>query len=430
MKILIAEFLQETNTFSPLTCGIDMFEATQYIEGSDIFEDIVGKRTELNGFVDVLNDNEVQVIPSVFASSISGGPVEISVYEMVSSRIISDIEKYKPDGILLAMHGAMVLTDDEDATGRLLSEVREKAGKDTTVGVTLDFHANITKRMIENADIIIGYHTYPHIDLYETGKKAAKLVVMTLNGQINPAMSASKVPAILPAEACMTDKYPARHIMDSLRETEESVLSASVFLMQPWLDLKDIGCASIVITDNDPAKADDLATELADKIWELRHEFKVDLVLLASAFLIAAEKKTHRPVIFADSADSPSAGSPGDSSTIIKYIADNAIDLKVLINVVDAQTAKQARQIGVGNEGKFRVGAKLGTKFYSPVDITAQVLYCAEHEFRFKGPMYTGKRFDMGLTAVLKVKNTYIVVMENSVDNCDPELYRSLGFQP
>ena len=428
MKILIAEFLQETNTFSPITCGIEMFKANQYIEGSDIFSDIADKKTELNGFIDVLHDNEAQVIPSVFASSISGGPVEMSVYDMVAARIIADIEKYKPDGILLAMHGAMVLTEDEDATGRLLSEVRKAVGEDTVIGVTLDLHANITKRMIENADIMIGYHTYPHIDLYETGKKAAKLVVMTLNGQINPVMSASKVPAILPAEACMTDKYPARNIMDSLRKTEEKVLSASVFLMQPWLDLKDIGCTCVVITDKDPNKAEELAAELADKIWEMRHEFKVDLVLLESAFLIAAEKKTHRPVIFADSADSPSAGSPGDSSAIIKYIVDNDIDMKVLINVVDAKTAKKARQTGVGNESTFRVGAKLGTKFYEPIEIKAQVLFCAENEFRFKGPMYTGKRFDMGLTAVLKVKNTHIVVMENSVDNCDPELYRSLGF--
>ena len=428
MKILIAEFLQETNTFSPITCGIEMFKANQYIEGSDIFSDIAGKQTELNGFIDVLNDNEAQIIPSIFASSISGGPVEMSVYETVTSRIIADIERYKPEGILLAMHGAMVLTDDDDATGRLLSDVRKTAGKDTVIGVTLDLHANITKRMIENAEIMIGYHTYPHVDLYETGKKTAKLVIMTLNGQVNPVMSASKVPAILPAEACMTDNYPARYIMNSMRETEEKTLSASVFLMQPWLDLKDIGCTCVVITDNDPNKADELAAELADKIWELRHEFKVDLVLLESAFLIAAEKKTQHPVIFADSADSPSAGSPGDSSAIIKYIVENDIDMKVLVNVVDAETAKQARQIGVGNEGKFRVGAKLGTKFYSPVDITAQVLYCAEHEFRFKGPMYTGKRFDIGMTAVLKVKNTYIVVMENSADNCDPELYRSLGF--
>lgn len=428
MKILIAEFLQETNTFSPITCGIDMFKATRYIDGPDIFGDIAGKQTELNGFIDVLHDNEAQIIPSVFASSISGGPVEMSVYETVASRIIADIEKYKPDGILLAMHGAMVLTDDEDATGRLLSEVRKEACKDTVIGVTLDFHANITKRMIENADIMIGYHTYPHVDLYETGKKAAKLVVMTLNGQINPVMSASKVPAILPAEACMTEKYPAKHIMDSLYETEEEVLSASVFLMQPWLDLKDIGCACVVITDNEPAKADEFATELADKIWELRHEFKVDLVLLESAFMIAAEKKTQHPVIFADSADSPSAGSPGDSSAIIKYIVENDIDMKVLINVVDAQTAQRARRIGVGNKGKFSVGAKLGRKFYEPADINAQVVSCAEHEFRFKGPMYTGKRFDIGLTAVLKVKNTHIVVMENSADNCDPELYRSLDF--
>jgi microcystin degradation protein MlrC len=368
------------------------------------------------------------VIPSIFASSISGGQVEMNVYERVQSKILEDIEKKKPHGILLAMHGAMVLTDDEDATGRLLKELRTAVGKDVKIGVTLDFHANITKRMVENADIIIGYHTYPHIDLYETGRNVANLVVMTLNGQISPKMSASKVPVILPAEACMTDKYPAVQIMDSLHSIEEKAISASVFLMQPWLNLKDIGCTSIVITNNEPAKADRLSKDLANKVWDLRREFKVDLFALEEAFIIAASKKTQQPIIFADSADSPSAGSPGDSNAIIKYIVENDIDMKVLINVVDAQTAHLAYKEGVGYTGKFSIGAKLDTKLFCPVNITAEVLFVGEHEFEFKGPMYTGKRFKMGITAVLKTKNTYIIVMENSVDNCDPELYRSLGF--
>jgi microcystin degradation protein MlrC len=432
MRIIIAEFLQETNTFSPVTCGMEMFEKNTLVTGENIYKNIEGRLIELTGFLDALNKYSVDIIPSISANSISGGRVESDVFDYVFSKVIEDFKANTPiDGIVLAMHGAMVSTEYEDATGEFLRKLRQKVGERVIIGCTLDFHANITVKMIESADIIVGYHSYPHMDLYDVGYKAADLVVKTINKEIRPVMVFSKAPMILPAEACMTELNPAKKIMIKVYEMEsrKEILSVSAFIMQPWLNVNDVGCSFIVIADNNEEIAEKFAKEAVRLMWSLKKDFKVDLLPLKKAFQKAYKNKMGKPVIFADSADSPSAGSPGDGNAILREILESKISLKVLLNVVDYETALIAEKIGVGNEGDFKIGAKIYRRNAKPVELKGTVVFTGDWEYRFKGPMYTGKICVMGKTAVIKALSSYIVVMENPVDNCDPELYRSLGFK-
>jgi microcystin degradation protein MlrC len=430
MRIIIAEFLQETNSFSPVTCGLDSFKKNRLALGTDIYEAVLGKRTELNGFIDTLQAADAEIIPAVSANTVSSGPVEKAAFDYVLKTIKKAHALHGPaDGILLALHGAMLTPEEEDATGSFLAAIRELVGKRTVIACTFDFHANVTRKMVQQADILVGYNTYPHVDLYETGCKAAALLLKTVKGEINPTTGLCRLPMILPAEACMTSCFPTKAIMDMVGDVgrKKGVVSASVFIMQPWLNVSDVGCSTVVITNGDSELAKKCANVIADKMWELKEKFSVDIMPLDVAFQLAAQKKTEKPVVFADSADSPSAGATGDSNAVLRYMLENKIDMPVLMNIVDSETAFKAKEIGQGNTGSFEIGGKLDTNHFQPVAASAEIMFVGEWQFSFKGPMYTGKRCPMGQTAILKIENSVVVVMENPVDNSDPEVYRSLG---
>ena len=78
--------------------------------------------------------------------------------------------------MILALHGAMAAEGYDDATGDVLRAVREIIGRDVPLVATLDLHANITRLMAESANALVGYLTFPHIDLYETGERGMHLL--------------------------------------------------------------------------------------------------------------------------------------------------------------------------------------------------------------------------------------------------------------
>ncbi|HHU78894.1 MAG TPA: M81 family metallopeptidase [Clostridiales bacterium] len=433
MRFLLAQFQQESNSFSPVSGTMSMFENNCLMTGEEILPYFAGTRTEMGGFIKALREINAEIIPSVAASSVSCGPVNDQVCEYVLSRIAEDIDRAgSVDCLLLCLHGAMLLESQWDGTGWFLERLRQGLKPGTLIACTLDFHANLTEKTLRNSDILVGYKTYPHIDLVETGYKAARIAVRTLRGECKPVMKMHKLPMILNSEASQTDSYPMNVMIKHANEVEEreDVISASVFQVQPWLNVKDTGCSCLVITDDSEDKAEDYSSELAGHFWELRHEFRFELTPVSYAIQKAIENKNSFPVIFADSADGTGSGSPGDSTAILSELLAGNRMLKTYLSVVDPETVVAAIETGIGNTGSFLIGGKIDRIHGKPVWVTGKVKTLSDGVFVLKGPQSTGKICDMGRTAVIQAGEIYIVVMENSVNNWDPALYRSLGLEP
>jgi len=377
-----------------------------------------------------LSDHEC--IPLLYgATSASGMPLRKTCYEQLKSEDLDLLQAAMPvDGVVMTMHGAMVAEHIDDATGDLIAAVRRIVGPGTHITVSLDLHANVTRLMAESADALIGYHTAPHIDQKDTGARAARVMQHLLDGG-NVAQALCKVPMIVAAENGQTTIGPYSEVMNQAIEIEahSGVLSASVFSVQPWMDLPEVGSSVIVVTDGDSERAQEEAERLSTALWNRRAEFEPDLTPYQVA-IDQALASNDGPHIFSDSSDAPSSGAPGDSTVLLKALLDRNVQDPVYLNIVDASAVRLAEETGVGQSAMVTVGASFTEQFYEPVTFQGTVQTLFDGRFRFKGPGFQGVTFDMGKTAVWVVGGIHLVTMERGVLQWDPELYRCVGLEP
>jgi len=211
-------------------------------------------------------------------------------------------------------------------------------------------------------------------------------------------------------------------------EKQPGVVSISVFPVQPWLDVEEMGSTMVVVTNNDPALAQRLADELGQMLWERRQQFKVPLYSLADAIERALQREG--PVILSYASDNISGGSPGDSTLALQALVERKIEGRTLATLVDSQAVAQAIEAGVGQKVTLEVGAKIDQVYSQPVPVTGIVRLISDGQFTYKGPLYTGLKANMGRTVVLQSEGIFLVLSERAISTFDPELYRSVGLEP
>jgi microcystin degradation protein MlrC len=431
VKIVIGQIMQESHSFTTIPCSWKQFEAGYIHRGDAIVTQMEAARVEVAGAIEVARQHQTAFVPLLACSAVSSGHILQSIFESLLNELLDRLRAELPvAGVFLALHGAMASEYDDDASGRVLEEVRKVVGQDVPIAATLDLHANVTRKMVDLADILIGYHTCPHIDLYETGAKAMELLLRTIEGQIKPTMALRRLPMLLPAEKSVTTDGPFREIINRAIQLENQAgfLSASVFYAQPWLDLPDVGASVIVIADDQPALAEHEAEQLAERFWQKRFECVVQLTPLDIA-VEQALNASEFPVIMADGADAPSGGASGDSTAILgKFLAAHT-DREILINITDPYAVETAIQAGVGAEVTLSVGA-WSTNLWSPLEVTGRVRLISDGLLRFKGPSYRGVEFHRGRTVVLQIGTIHLQIMEKAVYQYDPELYKTVGSDP
>jgi microcystin degradation protein MlrC len=268
------------------------------------------------------------------------------------------------------------------------------------------------------------------VDLYETGQRGLKLLLAAC-GEARPALALRRLPMVLPAENGRTTEGPYAEVMGAAIEgaRRPGVLDISVFSVQPWLDVEDVGCSVLVTTDDNAALADELADELAAMFWERRRRFEVELAPTATT-IHAALASERGPWVLADSADAPSSGAPGDSTAVLELLLTANPARPCLHNIVDAPAARALAQAGVGGEVRLTIGATSGTALYRPSEVAGRVRLLSDGTFVNRGLGFQGVTFERGLTGVLQIGQVSLVVMERPVIQWDPELYRSLGLEP
>ena len=364
MRVAIAELKQETNTFDPRPTTMADFDAWHHWRGADLVPGLRDTNTEIAGFLDVLDVLESADIESVSilaTFAMSGGKVVSTTFQALLDELIAGLREHGPfDGVLLALHGAMVSDGDDDPDGEIIAAVRAEIVSSTPLVVTMDLHANVTRRSVEHADAIVGFRTSPHIDLRETGQRGAEVMVRMLRDGVRPAMAMVKIPMVVPASTHMHHlPGPFQRLMHSAAAAEGgSLLSAGVFTVQPWLDIAEMGFATIAISDGDVTLAENVAVELADLAWAERDAFmETELVPIAEA--IERAGAIDGPVTLSDLADGTGAGSPGDATAVIAALLVAELRDPAFVCVRDPGAAEIAIAAGVGAEVALEVGGKL-----------------------------------------------------------------------
>lgn len=431
-KILTLQFRHETNAFCPAPADEQAFRNTRYIQGSAVFEDQKGVGNDLSAFLDLFAEREdVELIPTVALYACPSGPVTEDIFDFVAGEVAKAIDTHGPvDAVFMDVHGAMVAQNHPDGEGDLMALIRAKVGPEIPVVAPLDLHANITKQMIRHATVLLPYNAYPHVDVYDTGMAAAKLLDGTLQGEITPKMACRQIHFQLPLFP--TDD-PA--IQPLYRLTEEMMQRPGVLQVRfshgfyP-ADIEEVGMVAVAITDGDQALADTLAEELAlaiEKQIPLLRQNYMSLDEALDRALIPGEG----PVVIADPSDNPGAGGLNDTTHILRRILERGMTGAAIATIVDPESVKLCEKAGVGAEVELNIGGGSDPAYSGgPVQAKAKVLMITDGAYRNEGPMLKGMIYNHGKTAVLEIAGNKVLVSSLPKQVLDPQVFRKHGIDP
>lgn len=434
MKFLLGGFHEEVNSFAPGKTTLAHYQAMAAVFGED--EIVLAKNhrrqnvsTDMLGAAyHVLTEAGAEVIPGGFMSAQSGSIIEQSLLDDYIKRLTDTVKANLPlDGVVLVVHGAAQAENCEDPEGEIIETVRRLVGDKTVITVCCDLHACITEKMVTNANAICAYQQYPHIDMYETGLRAATLAVRMVRGEIKPYMAYVKIPMIVPASGYTTGTKPFSEIMEEGKRlmADGTLLDFSVFQMQPWLDVS-VGGSSAVVIAEDREKAAAVAKDFAARLYGMRHAFKSDLTDVDTIIKIAEQNKTEKPVVLNDFADSSNAGAAGDCAEVLAHIIANKSDVRALMYINDPALALRCREIGVGNPIKDQMGGWRSGELFPPVAFEGTVKALYDGKMSFRRGLFT----DFGPSAAILVRNTVVIVTTSHRCPGDTRLYRCYGYDP
>ncbi len=440
MKLVIAQMKHETNTFSPVPTPLSRFATGAALppEGAAAVAAYRGTGSAIAAFIDLAEAAGADYTVPVAASANPSGAVEDDAFEHVAGRIC-DAVAAGCDGVLLDLHGAMVTRSHEDGEGELLRRIRAIA-PDVPIGVALDMHANVYDAMGAGCTAIAGYHTYPHVDVYETGQRVGSAVLGLLAGKVKPTMAWGRKPMLPHVMRQGTDDLPNRAIQARCREIEAAgALCASVFVGFPNADIAFAGLSAVVVTDGDRGQAERWRDELLALAWEHRRGFVYTVEPLAESMaearaLADAKPAGSGPVVLLDHSDNCASGGTMDTMTVIGAMLDAGLENAAAFAVFDPAAVQQMIAAGVGQDVTLSLGGKLAMPSIglqgTPRTVEGRVRLICDGRYRNRGPMFGGELNDMGPTAVLDTGGLQIVVVSNHVEPHDLAAFTAVGIAP
>lgn len=428
MRIAVAEIAQETDSFSPMTAGIQDFETYGLFFGDEILERMPGVGP-LGGLLEVVAEQTepVELVPLVRAWAAAGGTITAETLEFLTRRLVEGLKAAPPPhAVFLALHGAAAAENEDDVEGHVLQAVREIVGDRIPIVCPLDHHANVTQRMVRHADLLVGHETQPH-DPPATGRKAARIMFGMLRGDIHPTIRWRKIPMITPQDQFLTAQGPMKEWFDLARamERRDGVIDVSPYPMQPWLDVAEGGWSVVVHTDRDEPLAQSIADEMAARAWQLRDQFWASQRVAPQAAVQAAVEAQRGLVILSDTGDSVYGGAPGDSTVILRELIAQQVPCVALVPIIDPEVLEAAIAADVGAEITVQLGGKVDNVFSRPVTVAARVAAVSKGLVANLGDRGV---CDLRRTALLEVGQIRIVVLDHrSFAINHPLLYMHLG---
>lgn len=427
LRILIAECKQEVSTFNP---HLSQYADFRIRRGQELLDYHRSVRNEIGGALNVFDKlADGEIAPTYSACFItSGGTLAAEAWQRIAGEFIESIRSAPPvDGAYFCMHGAMASQDELDPEGFLIAEARRVLGDDIPIVVSLDLHGILTDRMVDHSDAIVAYHTYPHVDFFETGERAARLLLKILNGA-RPVTAKVALPALVRGDELITATGLFGNSIRLAQQVESSPrgLSAGMFIGNPFTDVPALQTYSFAVTDNDLKLAEREAIRIAESFWPNRHRMKVPLASLdeMAAQVLQPRRGT---VGLVDAADATSSGASGDSNAILKKLIECGYRGRTLLPLVDAPAVQQAVTAGVGATIRTDVGGTLDRGRFQPLLVEGKVRHLSDGLFRSES---FGEVWDAGPSAILECDNYTLALSSRAVSLYDRSFFYSLGQDP
>ncbi len=422
MNIAVAGITQETCSFNPVKTTLRDFR----ISLGDEVVDTANAGGVTGGFIRAMEHSGCRFTGILNAQAMSGGPLSQSTFLSLKKTLLKGLQKAcGADAVFISLHGAMASEDEPGADGSILEDVRKLVGSRCFIAVELDHHANVTRRMVSAADVIVGYETQPH-DLTASGAKIARVMSDILKNGRKPYASLVKIPMIAPQDKFLTSSGPMKEWFDLAREMEKDgeVIAASTFPTQPWLDAPDNGWSCLVYADS-VGKARRCAEKLAAKAWLMRREFWRSERLPLPDAIAAANSEPRGLVVISDTGDAVFGGAPGDNMSIAAEMLKHELSGPALVPVVAPDAFAKALKAGIGGKIKLRLGGKMSAGFSPRLEISGTVTALAgAGDFILDD----GRRRPKGRSALFEHGNLKIAILElRDYAINHPYLYQNLG---
>jgi microcystin degradation protein MlrC len=434
-RVALAGVFHETNTFASSSTDVRAFERRNgWLDHEQLSAAYAGTRTVVGGMLEAAAQHGLDVVPVFGAYATPSGLVTRTAFDTIVDRLCDGLSAAGPwDGLLLELHGAMVVDGLEDPETHLLEQVRAVLD-DRPIAAVTDLHANMTQRRVEHLDILVGYRTNPHVDTFESGTDATTHLSRCLTRGQPTILSHARSGVLAAPIAQDSDQIPLLRLLQRARQLERRhrFLDVTVHGGYAFADVPHAGLSfTVTAFDGDQAAAEQAVEELAALGWQHRHEFATDLPDEHTAIERAIRQARDHggPVVVADTGDNIGGGSPGDGTWLLHALLE-AGGPNAATTLCDPSSVDRATAAGIGATVELELGGRGETLGGAPVVAPVSVRALGGGAFTNTGPMAHGARVTMGPVAVVTLGSLDIVLQSQPVQPNDPELFRSVGIEP
>jgi microcystin degradation protein MlrC len=435
MRLAVGGFQHETNTFAPIEATYEDFVAPDawpgLVRGADLIDAVRGINLPAAGFILEALAARHTIVPLTWCSATPSAHVTRDAYERIAGMLVEDVANAGHiDAVYLDLHGAMVAEHIDDADGELLRRVRAAIGPHVPLIASLDFHANVSRLMVEQASALVAYRTYPHTDMAVSGERALR-VLRDANGW-PLARAFHALPFLIPLTSQCTLVPPLSSVVDEIAHLETGLVHSLNFT--PGFAAADVPeCGPAVFAyGEDAAKVTQAAERVRDLVCEHEHGFKLDVYSIDSALreLERAPAVAGRPIVLADTQDNPGGGGTSDTTSLLKALIAHRAE-RVLAGVLcDALAAARAHEAGIGAQLDLELGGHAGPVGETPIPARFTVVALGDGRFTATGPFYAGSRMDLGPMAILRIADIYIAVSSRKQQAADRAMFHHLNVDP
>ncbi|TRO52889.1 M81 family peptidase [Candidatus Bathyarchaeota archaeon] len=433
-RIRVAGFTHETVSFWPGVTSLADFELDARY-GKDIITKGRNTNSCVGGFIDVCEKEDVELVPISYAWGGATATVADEVYDHYVPLMVEGFraEKDKLDGILLALHGAMATESRTDPETDAVREIRAAVGYEMPIMVTLDLHGNKDERLVKEATAVFGYHSSPHIDQAETGKRAARCMMRTLRGEIKPVCALKKPGIVVPSVFSATTLSPAKDLIDRVNwwMKQENVIDATMMFGFAWSDVDNLGMAAIAVTDDDPGLAKRIVDDLSGEAWRRRDQLtgigNKSLYHLEDGVRAAIRKSetAEKPIVILDHADRSN-----DTTYVIRELLKQGAKKAAVPSIYDSESAQRCVDAGKGATVELDVGASTGWRDGGKLSVRGKVLWAGEGRYIGTGPMTINREIEMGPTGIVQVDGVWLQLVSRQHSLIDEDPMKQFGYDP
>lgn len=425
--------LHETNTFAHGETTLEDFRLRMLLRGDHLLDAVAGAPNAPGGAV-AEAVGQAHLEPLLLASATPGPPVAAATFDSLAGALLDrlrwQVRRWPGiDGMVLFLHGAMVTTNDDDPDGTLLARARSIVGPDRPIVVVIDSHANLSHRMVQAADAIVAYQTYPHVDTAARGREAVRWCLDLIESGQRPVVTHRTLPVLMPLPAQRTDPespfWPVVERATVWRNTA-GIRSLSLVPGFPYADIAGAGASVLAYTSGPNATLGDAAADdLAARWWSQRETFSVHGVAPGDWPATVSP-----PVVLAEISDNPGAGGTGDGTHLLRYMLQQQLPDAALATLYDPEAVAACWQAGPAATLHIGIGGKRDATSGEPVTAAWEVIHLGNGSFVNEGAMATGARGQFGRTATVRSGALSVMLSERRAQTLDPGVFRAGGIEP